>query len=470
MQQQVRDQRKEGYKSRFETTGGDYEGGYYGAEPLLLSILPDYLRLDELTNWLFTFQIRNNEAYLYALSQYRQTNSDLWLLTAISKAEKTSSELNSLLKAAEKVDRSAPAYPTIAFHKTRVLIELGKAAEARKLLDDILNSTLELPISSRNQLLKLRLGLSETLEDFLKFAQLKPFTFDMDGESGTIEHFIELEKSYYDPKYETQSREEFDKEIEDRFKNEKDWEDRTMFDSDTIELMNQHFPLTVLLEAEKSAKLPEYLRERFAVAIWTRAMLLNDFMTFQKITPEVIKFHPDLKELSDKVLLAKTEVGRQRAAIYLILKNPMVSPFLEDGLGKSDNEFGSFDANDWWCAPYDITYDETTNEEVPSKPPPKPVFLTAAQSETAQAERKKLKEIGDAPKYMGEKVLEWARLAPTDKRIPELLYIVWEANGWTKYGCGNNEELKAQIGAILKKKYPQSEWTVKMLNDEKEQN
>ncbi len=470
MKQQVRDARKEAYLGRFDgNAGGEYEGGYTGSDKLSLSILPDHLRLDELSNWLFTFQINNTEAYLYALSQFRQTKSDLWLLTAISKAETNSTELDRLLEAAEKIDRSSVAYPTIAYHKARILIEQRKTPEARKLLDDILNSTIELPISTRNKFLEQRSKLSETLNDFLKFAQLTPFAYDMDGESGTIDYFIKQSKSYYDPKYETKTREEYDKEVEERFSAEKMWEGRTMFNFQTIELMNQHFPLSVLLEAEKSPALPDYLRERFAIAIWTRAILLNDFATVQKIAPEVIKFHPELKDLTDKMFFAKTAVARQRAGYYLMLKNPLVSPFLEDGMGKSDNEFGNFDANDWWCAPYDTQSDENGNE-IKADLPPKPMFLTAGQSDAAQAERKKLIAIGDAPKFLGEKVLEWARLAPLDKRVPESLYKMWEANGWTKYGCGNNEELRNQIGAILKKKYPQSEWTQKMMDVEKEQN
>jgi hypothetical protein len=471
MKENVRNARKTAYLGRYEQNGsGDYQGGYYGEEPMSLSVLPDYLRLDDLTNWLFTFQIQGNEAYLYALSQYRQTKSDLWLLTAISKAEIASTELNRLLEAADKIDRSAPAYPTIAYHKARILMAQGKPAEARKLLDDVLNSTIELPISSRNQFLAQRTKLADTLEDYLKFAQRKPFAFDIDGESGTIDQFIAEQKSYYDPKNDTQTREEFDKEVEDRFAAEKPWQDRTMFDSETINVMNQHFPLTVMLEAEKSPALPDYLHERFAIAIWTRAVLLDDFKTANKIAPEVVEFHLELKDLMDKIFLAKTPLAQKRAALFLILKNPMVSPYLEDGLEKSDNVFDNFDSNDWWCAPYDTEYDETGTQEIPKKLPPKPLFLTEIQSNAAQAERKKLKEIGDAPKFMGEKVLEWARLSPTDKRIPESLYQVYEANGWTKYGCGSNEELRNQIGAILKKKYPQSEWTRKILDEEKEQN
>lgn len=472
MKEQVRFARKEAYKGRFDgNNGAEYQGGYYGSETISPSVLPEYLRADDLTNWLFTFQIQSSEAYLYALSQYRQTNSDLWLLTAFTKAEKSSTELNRLFEAAGKIDRNAPAYPTIAYHKARILIEQGKTAEARKMLDDILDSGLDLSISSRNKFLTQRAKLSETLDDFLKFAQLKPFAFDWDGTSGKIEDFIKMQKSWYTPEsFPNQTREEYEKEVEENFKDEKMWEDRVMFDSTTIEIMNQHFPLPLLVEAEKSPALPDYLRERFALAIWTRAVLLNDFATAQKISAEVLKFHPELKDLMDKINLAKTPVGKQRAAFYLILKNPMFSPFLEDGLGKADNEFNTWDANDWWCAPYDTEYDEATGEDVPRKLPVKPMFLTAAQSNAAQAERKKLKVIGDAPKFMGEKILEWARLAPTDKRVPELLYIVWAANGWTKYGCGNNVELRGQIMQTLLKKYPQSEWAKKILEEEPEGN
>ena len=148
----------------------------------------------------------------------------------------------------------------------------------------------------------------------------------------------------------------------------------------------------------------------------------------------------------------------------------MFSPYLEDGLGKADNEFNTWDANDWWCAPYDTEYDEATGSDVPRKLPSKPLFLTKALSDAAQAERKKLGEIGDAPKFFAEKLLEWSRLAPADKRVPELLYITWEANGWTKYGCGNNVELRKEIGNVLKRKYPQSEWTKKVIDEEKEGN
>ena len=63
---------------------------------------------------------------------------------------------------------------------------------------------------------------------------------------------------------------------------------------------------------------------------------------------------------------------------------------------------------------------------------------------------KKLKEIGDAPKYLAEKVLEWSRRFPRDRRVPESLFIVYEANGWDKYGCGGNSELRKEAANVLK--------------------
>ena len=75
---------------------------------------------------------------------------------------------------------------------------------------------------------------------------------------------------------------------------------------------------------------------------------------------------------------------------------------------------------------------------------------------------KMLKEIGDAPKYLAEKVLEWSRRFPRDRRVPESLFIVYEANGWDKYGCGGNSELRIEAANVLKTKYPRTEWANKI--------
>ncbi|HEX8738077.1 MAG TPA: hypothetical protein VF721_22275 [Pyrinomonadaceae bacterium] len=466
----IQEARSESYRNKTNNqTYRAYEGGYYGSEKTTIALLPEFLRQDDLTDWLFAYQIKDEAAYEHALARWRQTKSDMWLMTALVKAETGSTDLKRVLEEAGRIDRNAPVYPTVAYHTARIYIAQKKFAEARRLLDDVLNSTLDLPVSTRNQFLQQRMSLAETLEEFLKFAQRKPFGFDFDGSTGTIEQFIAEQKSWYDPKYNTeQTREQYEQEVEDRLKEEKEWQNRTMFDEDAVEIINQHFPLAVLLEAEKSPALPDYLQKRLAMAIWVRAVLLDNEPVAQKIAPEVIRFAPELQAFWTPYQTAPTRLERKRAALYLILKNPILTPHIESGMGKTDNETDEFDSDDWWCAPYDAEYND--DGEMVFQLPKRPAFLAKAQTDAAQAERAKLKELGDAPQFLGETVLEWQKLAPADKRVPEMLYITYKANGWKKYSCGNNEELREKIGKTLKTRYPKSKWTAKMIEEETQNN
>ena len=470
LKKSVREARQTAYAARFSTDRqSEYEGGYWGEEKLTPSLVPGFLRQDEITDWEFTFQMKGDEAYLYSLKKFRETHSDLWLMTALSKAEKSSTELPRLIEAANNASRTSAAYTTIAYHLARILLFQGKNAEARKLIDDILGSGDSLPIAARNSFISLRLNLTETLEDWLKYSLKKPYAFNFDGEVGSVDEIIAHQKKWYDPETDKDGREAYEKGIEETYKLQKMWQERAMFDTDTIEVFNQHFPTASLIEVMHSPALPDYLRERFALAIWTRAYLLDNYALLLTITPELIKYHPEFEPQLTKITAAKTQPAMDNATLYFVLKNPILSPYIEGGTGKTDNEAGDyFSVDDWWCGPYDETEEGGTETK---SLPPRPKFLTAAQSKAAQTERKRLKDIGDAPKFLAEKVMDLAKRLPTDRRVPEALYIMIKANGWTKYSCGNNEELHDQMAAYLKKHCPGSEWTTKLIaeDNQKEQ-
>ncbi len=470
MKKQVSEGRQRAYQSRFsDSVRSSYEGGYWGEEQLSPSLLPDFLRQDEITEWLYLFQMTGAEAYLTSLQRYTERGSELWLMTALSQAEKSSTQLPRLIEAAQNADRTSAAYPTIAYHLARILLVQNKNADARKLIDEMLALGDQLPLSARNSFFDLRLKLAETLEDFLRYSLKKPYAFDFSGDVGTIDEIIAEQKSYYDPEYNKQGKEAYEAEIEEQYQEEKLWQDRAMFDSATIDILNQHFPNASLIEVFNSPAMPDHMRPRLAIAIWTRAFLLGDQKTLAKFTPELAKHRPDLADGLATIAEAKTPVAKESATFYFVLTNPVLSPFIEDGIGKTDNEVEQWDYDDWWCEPYDSEYSDATNSEVPRSLPPKPAFLTPAQSQTAQAERKKIKATGDAPKFLGQKVLAWARRAPADKRIPRVLYIMSVANGWSKYGCGNNDELRSTLSRLLRTRYPDSEWTKKLIEDEGEE-
>jgi hypothetical protein len=127
------------------------------------------------------------------------------------------------------------------------------------------------------------------------------------------------------------------------------WQDREIFDDDTIDVMNRMFPRTVLQEVERSPVLPEYMRDRFIMAIWMRAYLLDDMATMLNVTPELVKYHPDFEPLLAKITAAPTQAGKDNAALYFVLKNPILSPYLEAGIGKTNNDQDEWSSDDWWC-------------------------------------------------------------------------------------------------------------------------
>jgi hypothetical protein len=137
-----------------------------------------------------------------------------------------------------------------------------------------------------------------------------------------------------------------------------------MFDDDTIAVLNDHFPLSSLVEIESSPVLPDYLRERFAVAIWTRAVLVDDYLTAAKIATELARLHPELAASLSTVTNAKTPAQREGAVLYLLIKNPNMTPDISGGMARDPYQFddketeGSMDfafgSGLWWCAPYEL--------------------------------------------------------------------------------------------------------------------
>lgn len=464
----MRTAKESAYASRFtDSRRSDYEGGYYSDDKLELSKLPSFLRNDDLSDWLFTFQTKTPEAYLHSQKRFRESGNELWLMTALAKADRTSTDVARLLEAANNTDRTTPGYQTIAFHQARLLLELGKNADSKKIIVDILNTGDDLGISTRNSFLDLRRQIGESLDDFLTYSLRKAYGWDFSGSIGNIDELIAEQKGYYDPEYNKDGREAFDREVEDRFKDTRLWQDREMLDAASIDLINRTFPQSVLLEVHDSKALPDHLRPKIAIAIWTRAFLLGDTSTMLKMIPELAKYYPDLEPQLAKIVSATTPSAKDRAALFFILKNPLMSPYIEDGIGKTDNEFGDWDSNDWWCSSYLSDADEGSgdNFDLGFTRLDNAKFLSPAQRATAVTERKRIIDLGDAPQFLANRVVDWAKKAPADRRVPEALYLVQRANGWTKYGCGSNEELKTQLEAILRKNYPSSEWTRKLASD-----
>lgn len=464
MKERLREARRFAYQNRFEQREEEFQGRYYGDEETSIGILPAFLMTSDLTEWLFTFQIDGEAAYDHSLLKFRQTNSDAWLVAALVKANARSKEINSILDSARSVAVTSPAFPTAAYHRARLLLDLGRKAEAKTALDEVLNSAADIPITARNEMAKLRMGLADSLDDFLRHALRKPYAFAWDTEFLSLDEMIEREKSYYDPEYYEESREEYERNVEEQYRYAKAVESELMLDDDSVEVINYHFPFDVLLKAHMSPIVPDYLKGRLALVIWTRAALLGEWKIADLVVAEAVRHHPEIKAELEAYIAARSAAEKKTAALFAMLKNEQISPYLASGFG-SPMESISY-ASRWWCEPYDEEWDDEKQQMVPMKVSDRPMFLTALESQAALDDMKKLKEIGNAPKFFGERVLEWATAAPSDPRIPEALYITWSANGWDKYGCQGDPVDREKLKALLMSKYAATPWAQRLLSEE----
>jgi hypothetical protein len=439
-----------------------------------LSNLPTYLREDELSDWLFTYQTDGEDAFLHALERFEQTSSDMWLMTALAKADTTSKDVGRLIKNAGKISTTSAAYPTVAYHTARLLIAQKKDAEARKYIDEVLDSSLDLPISTRNAFAEQRLKLSETLDDFVKFALRKPFAFgyDDDREVTTIDAIIAERKARWTAEYSKEiSKADWDTQIDKEFANKSSWQNNLFLDYKAVQSINEYFSTEVLLELLKNEKLPDYWKNRLIPTIWTRAYLLKDDKTALLTAPEVVKLNPAAEKTMLAFINAKTPVERDFAGLDVLLKIRNLTPYFETGFEKQDHfeqedrdAFYIWNDERWWCESYDGSYDPEFGSTVATF---KPKFLTGEQTAKAKLERTKLLKTADAVSYLTKRVFAWSRLSPADKRLPEALYVIYSINHWTKYGCGDySEDARNKAERLLKTKFPNNKQTLKVFDEQ----
>jgi hypothetical protein len=447
-----------------------YEGCRWECGKLSPDLVPEFFRATDLTDWIVTLQMPDAASYHHALAKWHDTDSHAWLVVALTKADQSAPRLADLMRAAEKIARDDPAYPTATYHLIRLKVATGKPDEARKLLDEILSAPAELlPISAQNLFIEQRMSLAKDLNEFLKSSERKPIAFYSENGLGKLIELREKDKQWWNAEYSRQTKEEFEREIDENYKDLLPWDDRMAFDTNTTEIFNWHFPLQRLTEAARNRDLPDYLQRSLALAAWTRAVLLNKDEAAVSIAPEVIRLAPEMSAVLKPYFKAQTPKQRHNAALYALLKFPSLSPYVQGGLPvfSTSEQLDYYFESAWWCPQEDTDYDDNGNEV--AKAVPKPSFLTAADLDTARRERVALQALADGKSFLGKQALEWARTSPLDPRIPEALFIAVKANEQYKYGCDSwtyDEKTKNAAEAMLRRRYPQSPWAAKLRDND----
>jgi hypothetical protein len=286
-----------------------------------------------------------------------------------------------------------------------------------------------------------------------------------------LSDFLQIEKDYWSTDTSNETKEEYDKGIEESYKDVLPWDDRVTFDQSTADVFNWHFSARLLADAARSPEVPEYLQRRLMLAAWTRAIILKNDRLALEIAPDVLRLAPEMGSVFAAYMKARTIRDRHRAALYVLLKFANLSPYLSPDLPtfSTSEELDYYLEEAWWC---ELPQTDYTNDgkEFP-KVVPKPAFLTMAQLETARREREAIAALPEGKSYLGKQVLLWARAAPDDPRLPEALFIATKANESYKYGCDSctsDEATRDAAKAMLLRRYPKSSWTAKLSEEEDE--
>jgi hypothetical protein len=405
----------------------------------------------ELTDWSLTFQQEVPAATLHALDRWRAKPSVPWLVAALSKIDASHNAAGELLKAAEQVPADSPAYPTVIYHRVRLLIQAGEHEKARALVDGFLKSPpRHLSASSLNLFLNQRMRLATSYQDFL--ARAPRMVIAVDDGAG-------LEET---PSCQSKSCEEI------LYGNGEKRKGQLRFDNDAAWILNLRLPVGLLAEAATGTDLPESLRGEVAVATWARAVMLQRYDIADTVVPEIEKAYPLMKDQLEAYSAGNVE-DKKRAALFVMLHFPGMRPFVNAGVARTTriDKIDNYRDN-WWCPDVGAEVDQVNFEKdwrpwrpgltasVPKDAPSAPPFLTVAQQKDGEAQWQQLAASGPGSRYLTRETLAWAKAKPLDPRVPEALHLAVRS---THYGCsGAVSKLSHKAFTLLHEKYPNSKW------------
>ena len=392
-------------------------------------------------DWLITFQSPAASAKAHALAEFKRTPSTPWLTAAILKASPADAETPALLDAAEKLPATSPVWPTVTYHRIRLLLGLGRAAEARTLIAASLPAIQALNSDSAiNLFTGLRMQSAPTLDEALADAPRKILARLSEESSASAECLWVMKnpKRVYDCKPQNSPVE---------------------FSDDSVFLFNKQTPLATLAKIAQSNTLPQPLRQSVAIMAWVRAVLLKNEPIANQLLP-----------LLPQKLQQQAGPGIGFHPLMTLLRNPGLRPYLDSGVQRSASyDFVESYSDNWWSADWSTSFTES-GAPIPT---PSVAFLTPDMLQAAQQESKTLLALGSSDICLGSQVIDYANTHTTDPDIPEALYLVlreirYSGRGYDRYDHDSTSaetdktgDIARQVGALMRKRYPANAWTRK---------
>jgi hypothetical protein len=404
-----------------------------------------------LVDWLITLQSPADEARKHAIAEWKKSEQLCWLVAALAKANAQDAEAGALVEAAAQVPLGSPAWETTNYHRIRLLIGLGRSAEARKLLAEALPL---IKASKHQSSLNLYRGLlmrsAQSLDEALSFVP-RTVLYRVSEQQSALDECIAVMKDprrKYDCKKDTEYAE---------------------FGADAASLFNLEAPLGVIADASASPKLPGNLRQSLAIVAWVRAVLLHDDAIAARV----------FSALPQKVQ-AQAGAGTGFKPLVTLVRNPGLRPYLDAGVQRSYSfDFIESYRDNWWCKEWELSWWENSWQQrgYPNegliRSGETAAFLTPAQRAEGERQSVQLRATDDAEIVLGQRVIAYAKDHPADSNVAESLYLVLRMVRYScayDYGVDTPEskqmlkqetEIRQTAARLLRQRYASSPWTKK---------
>jgi hypothetical protein len=386
----------------------------------------------ELADWITAFQHGDNQRLI---ERWREGAGTQWLVAALVHAQPGDSDTAALIAAARRIEPASPAYPTAAYHGIRLQTALGNRDEARRWTEEAL--ALPLTSDAENAFRGLRMALARDWREFERYAPRRlvaRFSFE----------------SYDEPARDS---------------------DRLLLDSDAILALNVKAPLNLWLEAASSNLLPVSIQTDIAQAGWVRSIILNRDVEARAFAERLAKLRPELAQALSAYLAERSGEAGKFAAVLLLLRNPGLSPVVQQGLPRTTRVDRIDDLRDnWWflaesSRTWSIRLLFGSGVKFPDlaqyAASAKPSFLSEGQRNQGQTQWTALvKAAPVGPNYLCSQVLAWTRAHPDDPRVPEALHLAVKS---TRFGLTDDKtsDFSRRAFRLLHSRYPKSEWAAK---------
>ena len=293
---------------------------------------------DDLSDWITTFQSKDKDSGRYAVNRWRKDHAMPWLVAAIARVNAGEAGAGEVAQAASQIGANSPAYPTVTYHRIRLLMQAAQYRQALALYEQAvprLEKTLT--ASSLNMFLDLRTGLAASPQDFFAHAAL-PLVDIYQGDA--------LDYEIWDRQ--CAENEKCPAPV-DVIHDKPQPKEESRFTFNSAFVLNTGLPVDMLAQGAQGQELPAKLRGELAVSTWTRAVLLKNFETADAMVPAMAKGFPETAEAL-KAYSAASSAGKGRAALLLMLHFPGMRPYVNWGLPRS-TDIGKIDSfrDNWWC-------------------------------------------------------------------------------------------------------------------------